>query len=208
MTLRTLHDVCAAFGSICAGHQRKWLVSLSVHHVAQSVRGAAKLQSSTPSVAVLKESELSYVQRCLCPAEAPCTLGSRIDLSGSLFMHDVTQGINATTTLQSSNPCAQAFKVSEANQSCDFQNKIGAVAQEPFFPCPSAPRRVRPDASIDNGSSRLLSFYPYLTLCGAFAHIWDLELRVCQCLYQRQQLHQVSLEAWKLQPSCTNPLRV
>ena len=109
------------------------------------------------------------MHRCLS-AEAPCTLGSRIDPSGSLFMHDVAQGINTTTALQSSNPSVQAFKVSEANQSCDLQNMFGAVAKEHFFPCPSAPRRVRPDASIDNGSSRLLSFYPYLTMYVAFAH--------------------------------------
>ena len=62
MTLQTLHDVCAAFSTICAGHLRQWFVSLSVHHVAQSVRAGAKLQSSTPSVAVLKESKLSCAQ--------------------------------------------------------------------------------------------------------------------------------------------------
>ena len=91
----------------------------------------ARLQSSAPSVAALKEGSVRC--RCLCPAQAPCTLDSRIDPAVSLSAHDLAQGINTTTaaTLHSFNPSVQALKVMEVNQSCVLQNKIGAAAKEP-----------------------------------------------------------------------------
>ena len=44
-----------------------------------------------------------------------------------------------------------------------------------FLPCHGCP-----DASIDKGNCCLLSLYPWVTLCDAFAHIWDPGLRVSQ----------------------------
>ena len=74
-------------------------------------------------------------------------------------MHDVAQGINTATALQSSNPSVQAFKVSEANQSCDLQNKIGAVAQEPFFL--HAPAHLGAFALMPQSTTEAIGFFPF-----------------------------------------------